>query len=98
MNKPELIERLARELAHLSEEDVALAVRAILECMSRQLAAGERIEIRGFGSFDLQFRAPRLGRNPKTGASVGVPAKYVAHFKPGKALRMRVNAVNAASC
>jgi integration host factor subunit beta len=63
----------------------------MLEQMSESLANGERIEIRGFGSFSLHFRPPRVGRNPKTGASVSLPGKYVPHFKPGKELRERVD-------
>ncbi len=91
MTKSELIERLAAEQMHLSQADVELAVRCILEQLSRTLAEGERIEIRGFGSFSLHYRPPRMGRNPKTGEAVALPAKYVPHFKPGKALRERVN-------
>ena len=67
------------------------AVKHLLEIMSDSLAGGERIEIRGFGSFSLHYRAPRIGRNPKTGESVGLAGKYVPHFKPGKELRDRVN-------
>jgi len=67
-------------------------VKTLLEMMSGALTQGERIEIRGFGSFSLHFRPPRLGRNPKTGDSVALPGKYVPHFKPGKELRDRVNA------
>jgi integration host factor subunit beta len=66
-------------------------VKAILEHMAECLAGGGRIEIRGFGSFSLHFRSGRVGRNPKTGAPVSLPAKYVPHFKPGKKLRERVN-------
>jgi integration host factor subunit beta len=68
-----------------------LAVKMILDHMSDALARGERIEIRGFGSFSLHYRAPRVGRNPKTGEPVSLPGKYVPHFKPGKELRERVN-------
>jgi len=91
MTKSELIEKLAQEQQHLSLADVDLAVRTIIEQMSTALARGERIEIRGFGSFCLHFRPPRIGRNPKTGDSVALPGKYVPHFKPGKELRERVN-------
>lgn len=91
MTKSELIERLSGEQNHLSQSDVELAVRCILEQMSRALSEGERIEIRGFGSFSLHYRPPRMGRNPRTGESVALPGKYVPHFKPGKALRERVN-------
>ncbi len=91
MTKSELIDRLAEQQQHLAHVDVELAVKAILEQMSASLAEGDRIEIRGFGSFSLHYRAPRLGRNPKTGDAVSLPGKYVPHFKPGKALRERVN-------
>ncbi len=91
MTKSELIERMAEDQAHLSQADVELAVRCILEQLSGALAEGERIEIRGFGSFSLHYRPPRMGRNPKTGEAVALPGKYVPHFKPGKALRERVN-------
>lgn len=95
MTKSELIEALARQQAHLKFDDVELAVKTLLEQMSAALAAGERIEIRGFGSFSLHYRPPRIGRNPKTGESVPLPDKYVPHFKPGKELRERVNSVPA---
>ena len=91
MTKSELIEKLAEQQKHLSQTDVDLAVRSIIEQMSSALAAGDRIEIRGFGSFSLHFRPPRIGRNPKTGDSVALPGKHVPHFKPGKDLRERVN-------
>ncbi|HKL53393.1 MAG TPA: integration host factor subunit beta [Wenzhouxiangellaceae bacterium] len=91
MTKSELIEKLAAQQQHLSQTDVDLAVRSIIEQMSSALASGDRIEIRGFGSFCLHFRPPRIGRNPKTGDSVALPGKHVPHFKPGKELRERVN-------
>lgn len=91
MTKSELIEKLAAEQQHLSQADVDLAVRTILEQLGDSLSSGERIEIRGFGSFSLHFRPPRIGRNPKSGESVALPGKYVPHFKPGKGLRERVN-------
>ena len=91
MTKSELIEAIAARQAQLSSKDVELAVKTVLEHMSQALAAGERIEIRGFGSFSLHHRAPRMGRNPKTGESVALPGKHVPHFKPGKALRERVD-------
>ena len=91
MMKSELIEILARGQNDLAYKDVELAVRGILEQMSSSLAAGERIEIRGFGSFSLHFRPPRIGRNPKTGEAVALSGKHVPHFKPGKELRDRVN-------
>ena len=94
MTKSELIELLAEKQPHLSQADVEMAVRSILEQLSRALASGERIEIRGFGSFCLHFRPPRMGRNPKTGDAVALPGKHVPHFKPGKELRERVNEVS----
>ncbi|MBP7366817.1 MAG: integration host factor subunit beta [Pseudoxanthomonas sp.] len=93
MTKSELIEILARRQSHLKAEDVDLAVKALLEMMGGALASGERIEIRGFGSFSLHYRPPRLGRNPKTGDSVALPGKHVPHFKPGKELREKVSGV-----
>lgn len=92
MTKSELIERLISEHGQLSVKDVELAVKTMLDHMTEALATGERIEIRGFGSFSLHYRAPRTGRNPKTGQSVELDAKYVPHFKPGKDLRDQVNA------
>ncbi|NQY33422.1 MAG: integration host factor subunit beta [Alteromonadaceae bacterium] len=91
MTKSELIEKLAEKLSHLSAKDVEKAIKEILEMMAQTLSKGERIEIRGFGSFSLHYRAPRVGRNPKTGDSVELAGKYVPHFKPGKELRERVN-------
>ncbi|PLY11974.1 MAG: integration host factor subunit beta [Sedimenticola sp.] len=91
MTKSELIDVIAKEQSHLAYRDIELAVKCILEQMSQALASGERIEIRGFGSFSLHYRPPRQGRNPKTGESVVLTGKYVPHFKPGKELRDRVN-------
>jgi integration host factor subunit beta len=91
MTKSELIERIAVRQPQLSLKDVELAVKTVLEQMSQTLATGERIEIRGFGSFSLHFREPRQGRNPKTGETVELTGKYVPHFKPGKEMRERVN-------
>ena len=97
MTKSELIERIVAaqarsSSAQLNSKDVEFAVKTMLEQMSQTLASGDRIEIRGFGSFSLHYRAPRIGRNPKTGESVGLAGKHVPHFKPGKELRDRVNA------
>ena len=91
MTKSELIEVLAYKQYYLPYKDVETAVKMLIEQMSESLSSGERIEIRGFGSFSLHFRPPRLGRNPKTGAAVPLSGKYVPHFKPGKELRERVN-------
>ena len=93
MTKSELIEILSQRQAHLKSDDVDLAVKALLEMMGGGLSAGDRIEIRGFGSFSLHYRPPRLGRNPKSGESVALPGKHVPHFKPGKELRERVSGV-----
>jgi integration host factor subunit beta len=92
VTKSELIEALAKQQPHLALRDVELAVKCIIEQMNHALANGERIEIRGFGSFSLHHREPRMGRNPKTGESVALPSKHVPHFKPGKELRDRVDA------
>ena len=91
MTKSELIEKLGDKFSHLSARDVEQSIKEILELMAQSLSKGERIEIRGFGSFSLHYRAPRVGRNPKTGESVELSGKYVPHFKPGKELRERVN-------
>tara|TARA_B100001559_G_scaffold131503_1_gene110654 strand:- start:471 stop:773 length:303 start_codon:yes stop_codon:yes gene_type:complete len=91
MTKSELIDRIAGKQAQLSSKDVELAIKSILEHMSQILSEGGRIEIRGFGSFSLHYRVPRIGRNPKTGSPVALSGKYVPHFKPGKELRDRVN-------
>jgi integration host factor subunit beta len=92
VTKSELIETLAKQQPHLALKDVELAVKCIIEQMSETLSSGDRIEIRGFGSFSLHHRPPRIGRNPKTGESVSLTEKYVPHFKPGKELRDRVDA------
>ena len=91
MTKSELIESLVRKQSQLGYRDVELAVKTMLEHMGQTLASGERIEIRGFGSFSLHYRPPCVGRNPKSGDPVSLPAKYMPHFKPGKELRERVN-------
>jgi len=92
MVKSELINLIANKQETLSLKDVELSVNCILERMSNSLGEGERIEIRGFGSFSLHYRPPRKAHNPKTGARVYTAAKYTPHFKPGKDLRDRVNA------
>ena len=91
MTKSELIEQLSKQQSSLAFQDVELAVKCILEQMSQSLATNERIEVRGFGSFSLHHRKPRIGRNPKTGDAVSLTEKYVPHFKPGKELRDRVD-------
>jgi integration host factor subunit beta len=92
MRKSELIENLVECFHDLPVRDVERAVKSILEHMTESLEAGHRIEIRGFGSFSLHHRAPRMGRNPKTGEAVSLGAKWVPHFKPGKELRDKVDA------
>ena len=91
MNKSDLIRQLARRHSQFSAADADIAVNTILGAMGMSLAQGQRVEIRGFGSFDLNYRPPRTGRNPKSGDTVEVPAKYVPHFKTGVELRQRVN-------
>lgn len=98
MTKSELVDRLAARVASLNiqHRDVELSVKLVLDEISRALAADNRVEIRGFGSFALNHRPARVGRNPKTGETVDIPAKRVPHFKPGKALREAVDARRAA--
>lgn len=91
MTKSELIAQLAAKQPQLDYRDVELAVKELIDRLSMALSAGQRIEVRGFGSFSLHYRPPRIGRNPKTGDSVQVPDKHVPHFKPGKELRERVD-------
>jgi integration host factor subunit beta len=91
MTKSELIESLALQYPHLPVPTVEAAVRTIIEQVTNKLEEGGRIEIRGFGSFCLHYREPRVGRNPKTGEQVKLEGKSVPHFKPGKSLRERVN-------
>jgi|TARA_R110000850_G_scaffold100373_2_gene207848 integration host factor subunit beta len=91
MTKSELVEIIASKQTQLSVKDVELAVKTLIDLMSNTLSSGQRIEIRGFGSFSLHYRASRLGRNPKTGEAVNLDAKFVPHFKPGKELRDKVN-------
>lgn len=91
MTKSELIARLAERFPQLVAKDADFAVKMIIDAMSEALVRGDRIEIRGFGSFALNYRPPRVGRNPKSGDKVNVPAKWVPHFKAGKELRERVD-------
>jgi integration host factor subunit beta len=91
MTRSDLIAKLAERYPQLLAKDADLAVKVILDAMTGTLARGGRIEIRGFGSFALNYRPPRIGRNPKSGDKVQVPAKYVPHFKAGKELRERVD-------
>ncbi len=91
MTKSEIVEVLARKQSHLSNHDIESSVKMLLDLMSDTLSNGQRIEVRGFGSFSLHFRKARRGRNPKTGEQVALDSKYVPHFKPGKELRDRAN-------
>jgi integration host factor subunit beta len=91
VTKSELIAALAARYPQLAARDTDYAVKTVLDAMAQALAAGQRIEIRGFGSFSLSRRSPRVGRNPKSGEQVLVPGKQVPHFKAGKELRERVD-------
>ena len=90
INKKDLIEIIAKEQDQLPYRDIELSVKTIIKSMVNSLKKGERIEIRGFGSFSLRYRKPRVGRNPKSGQSVNIEERYVPHFKPGKSLKERV--------
>jgi len=91
MNRSELVLHLSAQHPQLTAKDVVLVVDTILDALSETLQKGDRAEIRGFGSFALNYRPPRKGRNPKTGEAVGIPAKHVPHFRAGKELRERVD-------
>ncbi len=91
MTRSDLVEELAARFGQITQRDAEFAVKAILEAMNDALARGHRIEIRGFGSFSVNYRPPRMGRNPRSGESVAIPEKQVPHFKPGKALRQAVD-------
>ena len=90
MTRSDLIAALASRFTHLTAKDAEIAVKEILDAIGNSLVQGNRVEIRGFGSFSLNYRPPRTGRNPKSGSPVSVPAKYVPHFKAGKEMRERV--------
>ncbi|MDD4979383.1 MAG: integration host factor subunit beta [Gallionella sp.] len=94
MTRSELIQQISSRIPQLIAIDVDMAVRVIMDSMSKALARGGRIEVRGFGSFGINYRPPRKGRNPKSGGSVMVPAKYTPHFKAGKELRDRVDNIS----
>ena len=91
MTRSDLVEELAARFAQLTQRDAEVAVKALLDALGDALVQGQRIEVRGFGSFSVTHRAPRMGRNPRSGAAVAIPAKRVPHFKPGKALREAVD-------
>jgi integration host factor subunit beta len=92
MTRSDLVTQLAEQFSQLTHRDTEFAVKTILDAMSDALARGHRIEIRGFGSFSINRRPPRMGRNPRSGEQVVIPEKLVPHFKPGKALREAVDA------
>jgi len=92
MTRSDLVEALAVRFSQLTHRDAEYAVKTLLDAMGDALVRGNRIEIRGFGSFSINRRSPRLGRNPRSGESVAIPEKRVPHFKPGKALREAVDA------
>ena len=91
MTRSDLVEELAARFSQLTHRDAEYAVKTLLDAVGEALVRGNRIEIRGFGSFSVNHRAPRMGRNPRSGAAVAIPAKRVPHFKPGKALREAVD-------
>ena len=97
MTRSDLVEALAARFAQLGQRDAELAVKAILEAMADALIQGQRIEVRGFGSFSVNHRPARIGCNPRSGESVAIPDKRVPHFKPGKALREQVDAAGGKS-
>ena len=92
MTRSDLVEELAARFSQLTHRDAELAVKTILDAMGDTLVRDNRIEIRGFGSFSVNIRPPRMGRNPRSGESVAIPEKRVPHYKPGKALREAVDA------
>ncbi|PCI44736.1 MAG: integration host factor subunit beta [Proteobacteria bacterium] len=94
MTKSELVDIVAESHGQITRREAEVVVNEVIEAISGALSAGDRVELRGFGSFTVKKRAPRVGRNPKTGESVQVPAKVVPHFKPGKELRERVDAAS----
>ncbi len=93
MTRSDLVEELANRFAQLTHKDAESAVKAILDAMGQAMVRGHRIESRGFGSFTINRRPPRMGRNPRSGESVAIPEKRVPHFKPGKQLGERVDAM-----
>ena len=90
LTKSDLIDIIFKNQPNLDHKDLEMAIKGLIKIMSNSLSTGQRIEIRGFGSFSLRYHSPRTGRNPKTGEKVDLPGKYVPHFKPGKELRDRV--------
>jgi integration host factor subunit beta len=94
MTRSDLIERLSNKHSVIPVQDVEQCVKEVFDLLSDSLCEGERIEVRGFGSFSLRYREPRIGRNPKTGDKVDLGGKYVPHFKAGKDMKDRVDAIN----
>lgn len=90
MTRADLVKALSKNQKYLASKDVGLAVRSLINILSNSLSSGERVEIRGFGSFNLQYHPPRSGRNPRTGEPIDISGKYAPYFKPGKELRKRV--------
>ena len=90
MTKSDLVKILSKRQRYLAPKDVEVAVKSLINMLSNSLSSGERIEIRGFGSFNLHYHPSRIGRNPRTGESVKIPGKHVPHFKPSKELKKRV--------
>jgi integration host factor subunit beta len=90
MNKSDLVKVLSKNQRYLSSKDVEVVVKSLINILSNSLSSGERIEIRGFGSFNLHYHSPRIGKNPRTGEPVNISGKYVPHFKPSKELLKRV--------
>jgi integration host factor subunit beta len=90
ITKSDLVKALSKNQRYLAPKDIEVVVKSLIDILSNSLSSGERIEIRGFGSFNLHYHPSRVGRNPRTGESVNIAGKYVPHFKPGKELRKRV--------
>ena len=91
MTRSEMIERLSRRFPLLTTKDVEASVKEVIDALSLSITRGRRVEIRGFGSFSLNYRPPRIGRNPKSGVLVNVTEKWVPHFKAGKEMRERID-------
>lgn len=91
MTRSELIQSLRNRFSHLTMEDVDISVKVILDEISNKLAKGARAEIRGFGTFKVNYKLARIGRNPRTGEKVEVPEKHVPNFKAGHILRDKIN-------
>ena len=90
ITRSDLVKTLSKNQRYLAPKDVEVVVNSLINMLSNSLSSGERVEIRGFGSFNLHYHPPRIGRNPRTGEPVNIAGKYVPHFKPGKELRQRV--------